>query len=49
MGFRMLLGREAFRKQFLVDAGKSYFGDRPKRNKKVKKKVKKTIEEVTKA
>ena len=26
MGFRMLLGREAFRRRFLVDAGKSYFG-----------------------
>ena len=26
MGFRMLLGRESFRKKFLVDAGKSYYG-----------------------
>lgn len=26
MGFRMLLGREAFRKRFVVDAGRSYFG-----------------------
>ncbi len=34
MGFRMLLGREAFRGQFLVDAGKSYFGGKPKRRKK---------------
>ncbi|WP_028579735.1 ATP-dependent zinc protease family protein [Desulfogranum japonicum] len=33
MGFRMLLGREAFRERFLVDAGKSYYGGRPKRNK----------------
>ncbi|MDX1377335.1 MAG: RimK/LysX family protein [Anaerolineales bacterium] len=32
MGFRMLLGREAFRGRFLVDAGKSYFGGKPKRN-----------------
>jgi hypothetical protein len=31
MGFRMLLGREAFRRRFLVDAGKSYYGGRPKR------------------
>lgn len=31
MGFRMLLGREAFRKRFLVDAGKSYYGGRSKR------------------
>jgi hypothetical protein len=29
MGFRMLLGREAFRKRFLVDAGKSYYGGKP--------------------
>lgn len=25
MGFRLLLGREAFRKRFLVDAGRSYY------------------------
>lgn len=30
MGFRMLLGREAFRGRFLVDAGKSYYGGKPK-------------------
>ncbi|MFT5698526.1 MAG: hypothetical protein ACI8ZB_001381 [Desulforhopalus sp.] len=35
MGFRMLLGREAFRGRFLVDGGKSYYGGRPKRKKKV--------------
>lgn len=34
MGFRMLLGREAFRGKFLVDAGKSYFGGKPVRRKK---------------
>lgn len=34
MGFRMLLGREAFRGRFLVDAGNSYFGGRPLRKKK---------------
>ena len=33
MGFRMLLGREAFRRRFLVDAGKSYYGGRPNRKK----------------
>lgn len=33
MGFRMLLGREAFRGRFLVDAGKSYLGGKPKRKK----------------
>ena len=37
MGFRMLLGREAFRGRFLVDAGNSYYGGRPKRKKTVKK------------
>jgi hypothetical protein len=37
MGFRMLLGREAFRHQFLVDAGKSYYSGKPKRKKKSKK------------
>lgn len=31
MGFRMLLGREAFRGRFLVDGGKSYYGGRIKR------------------
>ncbi|MCA9068817.1 MAG: ATP-dependent zinc protease [Planctomycetaceae bacterium] len=34
MGFRMLLGREAFRERFLVDAGKSYYGGQPKRRSK---------------
>ena len=38
MGFRMLLGREAFRRRFLVDAGKSYYGGRPKRSRKRKRK-----------
>ena len=33
MGFRMLLGREAFRKRFLIDPGKSYFGGIPKKKK----------------
>ena len=28
MGFRMLLGREAIRRRFLVDTGRSYFGGR---------------------
>ncbi|HKI53723.1 MAG TPA: ATP-dependent zinc protease [Anaerolineales bacterium] len=36
MGFRMLLGREAFRGRFLVDAGNSYFGGKPKRKNKDK-------------
>jgi len=34
MGFRMLLGREAFRDRFLVDAGNSYFSGKPKRKNK---------------
>jgi hypothetical protein len=29
MGFRMLLGRQAFRKRFLVDASRSYLGGVP--------------------
>ena len=33
MGFRMLLGREAFRQRFLVDAGNSYYGGKPKKKK----------------
>ena len=36
MRFRMLLGREAFRQRFLVDAGRSYYGGRPKRTKRKK-------------
>lgn len=33
MGFRMLLGREAFRRKFLVDAGRSYYGGVPLKQK----------------
>ncbi len=34
MGFRMLLGREAYRGRFLVDPGNSYYGGKPvKKNK----------------
>lgn len=33
MGFRMLLGREAFRTRFLVDGGASYYGGKPDRKK----------------
>lgn len=29
MGFRMLLGREAIRGRYVVDAGRSYYGERP--------------------
>lgn len=39
MGFRMLLGREAFRQRFLVDAGRSYYGGKPPRKKKTMKKA----------
>ncbi len=49
MGFRMLLGREAVRRRFLIDAGGSYFGDRDARDRtkaktkpKAKAKTKKT-------
>lgn len=38
MGFRMLLGREAFRGRFLVDAGSSWYGGKPAVRKKKKKK-----------
>jgi len=38
MGFRMLLGREAVRRRFLVDAGKSFYGGKPKKKKKTFKK-----------
>ncbi len=31
MTFRMLLGRRTVRKQFLVDPGRSYLGERPSR------------------
>ncbi len=34
MGFRMLLGREAYRGRFVVDAGNSYYGGKPPRKKK---------------
>jgi hypothetical protein len=37
MGFRMLVGREALRKRFLVDPGRSYVGGRPERKRKRKK------------
>jgi hypothetical protein len=30
MGFRMLIGREALRRRFVVDAGRSYVGGRPR-------------------
>ena len=33
MGFRMLLGREAFRRRFLIDSGKSYRSGVPKKRK----------------
>jgi hypothetical protein len=38
MGFRMLLGREAIRGRFLVDAGTSFYGGRPLAKKKKKPK-----------
>ena len=43
MGFRMLLGREAVRGRYFVDAGHSFYGGKPQRpiNNKPKKKKKK--------
>lgn len=38
MGFRMLLGREAVRGRFFVDAGHSFYGGHPERAKKMKRK-----------
>lgn len=32
MGFRMLIGREALRQNFIVDPGKSYLGGQPSRH-----------------
>lgn len=37
MGFRMLLGRQAFRNKFFVDAGRSFYGGKPKSKKRLKK------------
>jgi hypothetical protein len=31
MGFRMLLGREAVRDRFVIDAGRSYLAGQPKK------------------
>jgi hypothetical protein len=31
MGFRMLLGRRTVRGKFIVDPGRSYLGERPRR------------------
>jgi hypothetical protein len=31
MGFRMLLGRQAVRRRYLVDTGRSYYGGKPER------------------
>lgn len=48
MGFRMLLGREAVRGRFLVDAGKSYYSGQPKKNKSEPKSVSTTKKVETK-
>ena len=40
MGFRMLLGREAFRGRFLVNAGKSFYNGKPSRKRKISAKNK---------
>ena len=38
MGFRMLLGREAVRGRFLIDTSSSYYGGKPLRKRKPRKK-----------
>lgn len=38
MGFRMLLGREAFRKRFLIDPGASYHGGVPEAARRARRK-----------
>ena len=42
MGFRMLLGREAVRGRFLVDAGISFYDGEPKKKVKTKNVAKKS-------
>ena len=39
MGFRMLLGREAVRRRFLVDPGRSYHAGKPARAQRIKLKA----------
>lgn len=39
MGFRMLLGRQAVRRRFLIDSGGSYYGGSPPRKKKKSQEV----------
>ena len=41
MGFRMLLGREAVRRRFVVDPGRSYVGGKPKKISKKRKLLRK--------
>ena len=43
MGFRMLVGREAMRRRFQVDPGKSYLGGKPKTKKKKRAVGKKAV------
>ncbi len=38
MGFRMLLGREAVKQRFLVDPGRSLFGERPEIERRLRQK-----------
>ncbi len=48
MGFRMLLGRQSFRNKFLVDAGKSFNGEKLKKKTAKKKVSKKSTKKATK-
>mgnify|MGYP002063745192 CR=1 FL=1 len=40
MGFRMLLGRQAVRRRFLIDPGRSYFGEKARRGGKAARRAK---------
>ena len=43
MGFRMLLGRQAIRGRFFVDAKNSFYGGKPAKKRKKKKTIKKPL------
>ena len=42
MGFRMLLGRQAVRRRFVVDAARSFVGGKQRKKRRIKKPKRKT-------